>query len=243
MGLAANSEGKFRAGFVLSGMNILRSSIAVLQKEWREERASLFTLNSVLTFTGSSLLLAIFAMKAQSLDPTPKSGLLWIILLYAGLSAGLGGFLREQDRRTLDLLRIHADPIAVYLGKLIYNILFLMVLIGLFLGLYNLLMGRTATDPALFAIIAAAGSIGMSGVTTLISALITRTDAGGALFSVLSIPLLVPLVLILTRLSRHLMTGGQAGAMLSEVMALVGFCGVTITMGLLLFPQVFEEED
>lgn len=77
----------------------------------------------VLAFVAASMLLVLFTLRADQLEPGPKSGLVWIIILFAALSALSRSFISETDKKTFDLLRIYANGTNVYSGKLIYNYL------------------------------------------------------------------------------------------------------------------------
>ena len=68
-------------------MDRIQNSFAVFKKDLRIEFRTRFAMNTVLAFVIASLLLILFTLRAQSLDPTPKSGLVWIIILFAALSA------------------------------------------------------------------------------------------------------------------------------------------------------------
>lgn len=223
-------------------MQFLLPTLAIFRKEWLEEKRTRFAVTSVLTFTASAMLVMIFSMRAQHLDPTPKSGLLWIVLLFASLTAGAGSFLRERDRNTLLLLTIHARPLSVYSGKLLYNTLFLFSLLSITLFLYTLLMDVNVVGLTSLFITLITASIGFSGVMTMTSAMIAQADRKGALFSVLSIPLLIPLILLVTRTTRDAFVTGNPEQVFSDYVALGGFCGVVITLGVLLFEQVLTSD-
>jgi len=105
-------------------MDLIRASIAVFKKDVRVEFRTRFAINMVLAFVLASLLLILFTLRAHALDPTPKSGLIWIIILFAALSALGRSFISETDKNTYNLLRIYAKGTVVYVGKLIYNSIF-----------------------------------------------------------------------------------------------------------------------
>ena len=81
----------------------------------------------------------------------------------------------------------------------------------------------------------------MPAVTTLTSAMIAQADKKGALFAVLCIPLVVPLLLILTNTTTAAFMEGAENASINDLTALVGYCGVTITTGILLFDYIWDE--
>lgn len=220
---------------------MIRSIRALLAKELSMELRTRYILNTVLAFTAASLLLILFTLRADQLDPTPRSGLVWIIILFAAMAGMARSFVAESDQKTWDLLRLHGRASDIYLGKLLYNTLFLLSLNLFTFLLYLFLMNSAVADGFYLFLAIFFGALGLASVTTLTSAMIARADRRGAIFSVLSIPLLVPLLLILTRVTRVALVGGADGETLSDTMALIGYAGVTVTTGLLLFDYIWEE--
>jgi len=85
------------------------------------------------------------------------------------------------------------------------------------------------------------GSSGLAGIATLLSALVADADRKGAIFSVLSIPLLVPLLLLVSNTTEASMAVRDLLS-LNDVAALIGYTGVTVTAGFLLYDFVWEQE-
>jgi heme exporter protein B len=220
---------------------MVKPALAILKKEVLQELRTKYALNTLLAFTGASLLLVLFTLRANQLDPTPKSGLVWIIILFAAMSGMMRSFLQETDKKTWGLLQLHADATDVFIGKLTFNFLFLLLLHIFTFAFYMVMMNMQIISPFYLICSLIFGAAGLASVTTLTSAMIAQTDRKGALFSVLCIPLLVPLLLILTRTTKFALIEGPDGAALNDLFALIGFCGVTITTGILLFDFIWEE--
>ncbi len=220
---------------------MVKPALAILKKEVLQELRTKYALNTLLAFTGASLLLVLFTLRANQLDPTPKSGLVWIIILFAAMSGMMRSFLQETDKKTWGLLQLHADATDVFIGKLTFNFLFLLLLHIFTFAFYMVMMNMQIISPFYLICSLIFGAAGLASVTTLTSAMIAQADRKGALFSVLCIPLLVPLLLILTRTTKFALIDGPDGAALNDLFALIGFCGVTITTGILLFDFIWEE--
>ena len=225
----------------LQNTTMIKSSAAILKKEIIQELRTKYAINTLLAFTGASLLLILFTLRAHQLDPTPKSGLVWIIILFAAMSGMMRSFVQETDKKTWALLQLHANPTEVYLGKLTYNFTFLLLLHIFTFFFYMLMMDMVIVSFLYFAASIIFGAAGLASVTTLTSAMIAQADRKGALFSVLCIPLVVPLLLILTRTTKIALIDGHSGEALNDLAALIGFCGVTITVGVLLFDYIWED--
>ncbi|MGB0347404.1 MAG: heme exporter protein CcmB [Balneolaceae bacterium] len=222
-------------------MDWIQTSIAVFKKDLRIEFRTRFAINMVLAFVVASLLLILFTLRAQSLDPTPKSGLVWIVILFAALSALGRSFISETDKGTYDLLRVYAPGTVVYLGKLFYNSVFSLFINTATFIIYLFLMDMSIVSIPAFMIMLILGTLGLSSVSTMTAAIVSQADRKGAVFSVLSIPLFIPLILLLTRVTRAAFIDGSIDAISGDILALVGFCGVTITAGVLLFDFIWDE--
>lgn len=220
---------------------MIQSATAILKKEITQELRTKYALNTILAFTGATLLLILFTLRAHQMDPTPKSGLVWIIILFASMTGMTRSFVQETEKKTWAFLQLHAYATEVYIGKLTYNFLFLLLLHLFTFFFYLVMMDMTIQSHLYFISAIIFGAASLASVTTLTSAMIAQADRKGALFSVLCIPLVVPLLLILTRITRFALIEGAASGALNDLAALVGYCGVTITAGILLFDYIWNE--
>lgn len=221
-------------------MQWIRSTLTVLKKDVQIELRTRFAFNMVLAFVAAAMLLVLFTLRADQLEPGPKSGLVWIIILFAALSALSRSFIAETDKKTFDLLRIYSRGTSVYVGKLLYNYLFtLFINTATFAG-YIFLMNLDIHSWGAFGVMLFVGTAGLSGVATMTAAVVSQADRKGAIFSVLSIPLFMPLILLLADISKTAFVSGGDGSM-NNITALLGFAGVTISAGIILFDYIWEE--
>lgn len=220
---------------------MLKPAITIFKKEVAVELRTRYAINTLLAFTGAALLLILFTLRADQMDPTPKSGLVWIVILFAAMSGMMRSFVQESDKKTWDLLKLHARPVEIYTGKILYNFIFLLALHVFTFIFYLILMNMKVVSIPYITVAILAGSAGLASVTTLASAMIAQADRKGSVFSVLCIPLVVPLLLILTSVTKTALIEGATEAALNDVAALVGYCGVTITAGILLFDFIWED--
>jgi heme exporter protein B len=222
-------------------MNWLLGTLTIFKKDLKTEFRTRFAFNMVVAFVLSSLLLIMFTLKAQNLGPTPKSGLIWIVILFAALSSLGRSFISETDKNTYNLLRIYASGSSVFAGKLLFNSLFsLSVNVFTFL-VYIFLVDLIIVSWVSFLAILIFGTIGLSSVSTMIAAIVSQADRKGAIFSVLTIPLFIPFILLLTSITKSAFINGSADGFTNDFSALIGFIGVTITAGVLLFEYIWEE--
>ncbi len=222
-------------------MQFLHSSYAVFMKDARLELRTKFGINTIIAFVLASLMVLLFALRAEDLHDHAKSGLFWIIVLFASLASLSRSFVAESDQGTLDLLRLRFPATHIFTGKLIYNYIFTLAvavfsfLLYLFLLNIQIILWPIMLTGLVF------GSLGLASVSTLLASLVAQSSQKGAVFSVLAIPLLIPLILIVAKVTFTGFYGDQDGTYVSDIAALIGYCGVTITTGSLLFDFVWDE--
>jgi heme exporter protein C len=106
----------------------LDRSLAVARKDWIAESRSLSGLAGVGLFSLVTLAAISFSVGAFGADAGVLAALLWVLLLFSGLSGLAQGFVREVDAHTAPHLRLLATPHEVLAGKALSN-LWLLVLV------------------------------------------------------------------------------------------------------------------
>ncbi len=215
-------------------------ALAVLAKDIRTELRTRYSLNALFMFAFTTLVVVSFSLGQLSLGVQVLSALYWIIIFFASMSALSGVFVKEEDAKTAQTLRLFARPSVIYAGKLIYNMLLLAILCALLTPLYVVFMNVTVPDWPLFLVVVLLGIIGLSGATTIIGAIVAKANVRGALFAVLSFPVLLPLlVAAIGGTDAALVGAGWAGAE-NHVKFLVAYAVIMITTSAVLFDFVWN---
>ena len=215
-------------------------ALAVLAKDIRTELRTRYSLNALFMFAFTTLVVVSFSLGQLSLGVQVLSALYWIIIFFASMSALSGVFVKEEDAKTAQTLRLFARPSVIYAGKLIYNTLLLTILCALLTPLYVVFMNVTVPDWPLFLVVVLLGIIGLSGATTIIGAIVAKANVRGALFAVLSFPVLLPLlVAAIGGTDAALVGAGWAGAE-NHVKFLVAYAVIMITTSAVLFDFVWN---
>ncbi len=223
-------------------MSLISHSFAVFLKDFRLEWRSRFGISTVLAFILSTLFIVLFSLRADLLTVNVQSGLIWIIVLFASLTTLARVFTSESERSTYDLLRLNASAMCVYIGKLVYNFLLTLLITVVTVTLFILMVSMDVERPMLLLVIVILGSAGLAGATTMLSALVSQATRKGAVFPVLSLPLLIPLMLILVRITGFVFAGGSGDPdYANDLAALAGFTGVTISASIVLFDNLWED--
>lgn len=225
-----------------SSIGLATKALAVLRKDIRSEYRSRYAINAILLFGVTTLTVVSFSVGQTSLQPLVYSALFWIIIFFSAMSGLSQVFVKEEESKTVTILKLTSDPTPIYLGKLVFNFLLLVLLEIIVAPLFFVMTDARLQDPILFLTIQLLGSIGLAGATTLIAAIISKAGIKGALFAVLSFPILLPLLIgSINGTTKALeTTEGLAGAA-TELKLLVSYAVVMITASVLLFDQVWEE--
>jgi heme exporter protein B len=214
---------------------------AVFAKEWRCEFRTRYALNTLALFAFTTLVVVSFSLGplgvARSQGTAVLPVLLWIILLFS-VAAGLPrSFVQEEETHTATALRLSATPSALFCGKLLYGLTLVFALEALVTPAYLMMTSLEVASPALLAGVLAAGGYGLASGSTLVAAIIAQARSKGTLFSVLSFPVLLPLLVLTVDLTRGATTGDPGGVALPVL--LLYDAAVTVA-GLMLFPAVWN---
>ena len=224
---------------------LLQAAWAVFRKDVRSELRTRYALNALVLFAACAIVAV--SIGVGPLAPSRnadlrliQSALLWIAILFAAFTGLSRSFVHEEETRTAAALRLAAPPLAVYLGKFLFNLALLVLLdivtVLLAIALLRLRIGNSG----LFAAMVAAGSLGLVSATTLIAAIIARAGVKGALFAVLAFPLLVPLLVVAIQGTDLALAGVQWAQGLAPLQVLLAYTIALFSASLLLFAMVWE---
>jgi len=107
------------------------------------------------------------------------------------------------------------------------------------LPLFVVLMGLEVGHPGAFFLALALGDLGLSGVTTVVAAMVAQAGARSALFTVLSFPLLLPLLVSSIEGTRLALEGKDIGTVWPSLQVLLAYAVAMVTAALLLFPLIW----
>jgi len=94
----------------------------------------------------------------------------------------------------------------------------------------------------LFFIVLTLASTGLAGVLSLMSAIAAKANGNFAMMSILSFPVIMPLILVVIRLSKQAVDGLEwAGIGFSFISILLALNVLTIALSFLLFPYLWRD--
>jgi heme exporter protein B len=211
---------------------------AVFRKECRSEWRTRFGLSAALLFSVTTLAAVSFAVGRMTDRTDLLAALLWIVLLFAALTALSHSFVHEVEGHTLTLLRLVAPPLAIALGKTLFHFVFLAVLELVTVPLFFILMAAPAPHWGPFLALLGLGSAALAVSTTLVGALIAQSRGRGALFAALSLPLLLPVLAVAVSGTKSQWAGGSIGP---QAKMLVSYTLALLAVSLVLYDHLWEE--
>lgn len=210
--------------------------------EWRSK----YAFNGVLLYVVSTVFICYISFNlnpgfsGSKSYPVVWNVLFWIIMLFASVNAIAKSFMQESKSRLLYYYSI-ASPQAIILSKTIYNILLMSLLSILALLVYLLFFTNTIGDPLFYFLTVLLGSISFSTVFTMISAIASKAGNNGTLMAILSFPVIIPVILLLIRLSKNAMDGIERSFSYSNMGVLLAINVIVIATALLLFPFLWRD--
>ena len=210
--------------------------------EWRSK----YAFNGVLLYVVSTVFICYISFNlTPGFDKSQGykvvwNVLFWIIILFASVNAIAKSFMQESKNRLLYYYSI-ASPHAIILSKTIYNILLMLLLSILALIVYLLFFTNTIGDPLFYFLVVILGSVSFSTVFTMISAIASKAGNNGTLMAILSFPVIIPVILMLIRLSKNAMDGIERSVSYGDIGALCAINAIVIATALLLFPYLWRD--
>lgn len=218
---------------------------AVLAKDLLSEYRVKAAASAIVLFAVTTLFVVSSAIGPFGLAPEERpflhSVLLWIILLFSAAAGLPRAFVKEEEAGTALALRLAGRPAAIYGGKLLGNAILVLLLEAILVPAFCLLMEFGIRNWPLFLVTLFTGAVGLAGSTTLVSAIVSRASGKGTLFSVLALPILLPLLYACVDGTRKAATTPAPAAEWEPVRVLVAFAGAVTVAGFLLFEPIWKE--
>lgn len=131
----------------------------------------------------------------NNIQPKVWSSLYWISLIFGTLQASGKGFIQVHRGRWIYINQM-ASPAAIIFSRIIYGWLIIIILSMINLLIFSLLMDYPVNHSLVYLGIITLAVMGISSVFTMISAIASKTNQPGLLAPVLSLPVIIPLVLV-----------------------------------------------
>lgn len=209
----------------------------LLATEARVELRERFVLSGILLYVLAAAFI-VFSIWRQL--PAREWGLtFWVIFLFCALMAILKTFGRESEARYFYYYTLY-HPLELFLAKSVYNFfLLLFIFFSLWLILY-IMAGDHLRYPGWFLFTGVLASFGLAIQLTFISAIAIKTAQNATLTAVLALPLMIPILLNILRLTAYSLGTTPDENPWNEVTLLASIICLVAGMALWLFPYLWR---
>jgi heme exporter protein B len=224
-------------------VSFLRKVLSIIWKdvliEWRSREMfsamAVFALLVILIFNFA------FELRVDNVQQVAP-GVLWVAITFAGMLGLSRSFILEKDKGSLEgLLLVPVDRSAIYFGKMLSNLLFMLAVEAVILPIFTILFNLSPGALPGLAGVMVLGTIGFAGVGTLFSAMAIHTRAREVMLPILLLPVFVPAMLAAVRTTAGLLDGRPLAEFANWLNLLVVFDVVLIAAAFMTFDYVVEE--
>lgn len=223
--------------------SFLKAMLAIARKDLAAEFRSRELLSAMLVFSMLVILIFNFALELDvKVRQSVTAGVLWTTFAFAGTLGLNRSMAVEKDRGCMDgLLLAPVDRSAIFFGKAISNLVFMLVVEAIVIPLYAMLYNETRIFQLEFIGVLLLGSIGYIAVGTLLSTMSVQTRTRDVLLPILLFPVAVPVLLAAVKASGGIVAGLPFEEILTPLNLLVVYDVVFIAASFMIFDYVVEE--
>lgn len=223
-------------------MIFLRKVWWIAWKDLRTELRSREIFTTMLAFSALAVVVMGLAFDLR----VPKSemvapGVLWVVVLFTGVLGLNRSFGAEVDRGSLSaLLLAPVDRSAIYFGKLLANLVFILVTEMLLLPVILIIFDVNLFLPQILLGLLL-GTIGYVSVGTLFAALSASSRTRESLLPVLLLPVMIPVFVAGVGLTANVIDARNLSSLGRWFSLLIAYDLIFITLSFLLFDLIWED--
>ena len=173
------------------------------------------------------------------LDKITWNAILWIILLFTAVNAVAKSFIQEKEGRNLYYYSL-VHPVSIIVSKIIYNAMLMLFLTAIGILVYSIVLGNPVQNMTVFITGVFLGALGFSSTLTMVSSIAAKAGNNGALMAILSFPVIIPVLLVVIKISKNAIDGLEAASSYDELLTLVAINAIIVTVSCFLFPFVWR---
>jgi heme exporter protein B len=222
--------------------SFIKAMTAVVWKDLQAEFRSRELFSAMLVFSLLIILIFNFALELDvKTRQSVTAGVLWATFAFAGTLGLNRSMAIEKDRGCLDgLLLAPVDRSAIFFGKVISNLVFMLIVEAIVLPVYSVLYNTNLFQPGLLMVILL-GSIGYVAVGTLLAAMSVQTRTRDILLPILLFPVAIPVLLSAVKASSGLLAGVPFEEVQFPINLLIAYDVIFIAVAFMTFDNIVEE--
>ncbi len=211
----------------------------LIKKEFLLEFRQKSTLAGILVYIVATVFISALSFK-KIIHPTVWNALFWTIFMFISVNVSSKSFMQETKGKGL-YNYLYYNPRTFILSKIIYNMLLMAVLSLLTFFFYSWFVGSMVQDMGMFLLALVFSSSAFSGILSLMSAIASKANNNISLMAILSFPVLMPLLLVSVKLSKHAIDGLAWSMSYKYLLILIMLNFVVVALATLLFNYLWKE--
>ncbi len=214
--------------------------LTLLKKDILLELRQKHTFYGILLYIASTIFVLYLSMP-DSPEANVWNSLFWVIQLFVCVNTVAKSFLQESRGRMLYFYSI-ASPVEFIIAKLVFNIILMALMSLVSLMLFFTFLANPVNDSLRFMGIVILGGTSISLVFTLMSAIAAKAQQNAALIAILGFPVILPILLLLMRLSKSAFAEIFRDGALLQLSGLIILMDVlVVALAIILFPFLWKE--
>jgi heme exporter protein B len=211
----------------------------LLKKEYKIEFRNSSALVTSLIFTFALILSISLILQGATLSKKFQAILIWIILLFSAFNSITHIFLREEEQNTSLFLSLHYAADKVFLSKYLFNLSFMLFVSVTTIPLFIVFLQINPKDIALFILTIICGTSTISSALSLLGAIAAKAGQGPSLLSILSFPIILPVMWINIRTTLASLT--VHSQQLDAFLFWASIISLTLALSLILFKYIWSD--
>lgn len=202
--------------------------------DWRQQ----FNMFATLLFMASVIFIIVYATQRKAAGLW--NAMLWVILLLVAHNAVAKNFQHASDRQRLYYYTI-VDPVTALLAKYIYNAVVLMILSVITYFAFTFYSDfNPVEEVGLFIFVLFLAALGFSIILTFTSMIAAATSDRSTLLAILSFPILLPILMLLMKLSQHCIGLIPDASYMIDIWMLMAIDLLLIGLSIILYPYLWK---
>jgi len=218
--------------------------MTIIWKDFITEIKTRELFSSMFIFALLVVIIFIFSINLSLIQASEVGpGVLWVAFLFAGTIGLNRSFMLEKENDCLQgLLLAPMDRTALYFGKLVSNLVFLLIMevftLPLFMVFFNIdLLPHLL--PLLYVIFV--GTLGFCAVGTLLSSLSANLKTRDIMLPILLYPIIIPIIIGSVKMTGQVLAGEPLSSMMNWVSLILCFDIIYIAISIMVIDFVLEE--
>ena len=217
---------------------------AIIWKDFAVELKTRELFVSMFIFAVLVILIFIFSVDLSIVNSNQVGpGVLWVAILFSGTIGLNRSFMLEKENQCIQgLMLAPIDRSAIYFGKMISNLAFLLIMEAFILPIFMIFFNVDLIShifPLLFVILI--GTIGFSALGTLLSSLSANLKTRDIMLPILLYPLMVPIAIASVKMTSQVLLGEELSSVMKWIGLTLCFDIIFIGVSIMTIDHILEE--